>query len=1087
MRRMTSYRILILVFFVFTLSRAQVFASAPAVYTDAAGAITSTSATLNGRVDPSNSNTLYYFFYGTSETSVSRTALTEVLANSGLTAVHASISNLQAGTEYYFQLVAYNSTGTTKGNWLTFTTSPGPPTVSTKPATNIALTSATLNGTVNPGGDNTWYHFYYGQQETGGASTSSQEVTAASGLTTVSQGISGLQPGTLYYFQTVASNSSGQVQGTFQQFTTANMTIDFSPRSFDFGTVNICDSVTQTLYIVTISSNSGDFRGTMLDEPVGDFTFNCTGPYVQGCSIDVPSGENTQIATVTFHPTMVGTQGTDFRIVPQVDCYYQNKIYREGVDTIRISVSGTGQSPSNVNLTYLPASPYSFGDSPISLTNSKKLTIQKPTNLNCDIYGQVYGSDLSAPFSIAEGNLDFTLTNAKPETTVTLNFSPTSTGTFSGSFHIEYNVPNSPTNSVSYSLSGTGVSPSIDGDYILTDENADSVYLLRSGGSTMTLRKQYPSILTPGLSFVDPSGAVIVNGSMYIAEQGNASYSGAVYKINVQSDEYSKLPFNNFYGNFYPHDIQWIWGQLYILRQNFPALGGINSLIISDTNATSPVEIRFPPNICGSPTRLVDIGDTLYLTTYSSEASNYHPCVYFFSRASLADNNLDETEVDSISSNHAADRIIVVTKGINDTLDVWNFAQSSGMDTLSIYWHRQLCRTVAVQGNDAPYILDEGGGSFFLLRVDVDSLYQFSEYRSQPIGIGSAIFRKGGVYLAKSTLSVQSGTIGPGTTTTYSIGGHQVASIQWSTSGTLPQSVILSYYDRTYPPGSLTGHYADAYWTVDILGGTGYTYDLTLDYDSSLLNNITNEGSIIAAQGIGNGKWMPVFSSSVDISRKSVTLSGLSGSSALTVTATDTEDPLPATVMKLAATQTGKSVVTLNWTSGSEVNVAGFKIIKKTESDSSYQLIASYLSDPSLVAAGMVTSGKAYDYVDSKVLVGVTYDYEVIETSKDGIEKLFGPIRVAVTDNPTRFGLDQNYPNPFNPSTTISYQLPVSCHVVLDVYNNLGQKVETLVDKQQTLGNHSVVFDGSRLASGGYLYRLQAGSFVSVKKMLLVK
>lgn len=1079
----------------FTLPRVQVFANVPTVYTDPASAVTSTSATLNGRVDPSNDNTLYYFFYGTSETNVSRTPLTEVMANSGLTPVQASVSNLQPGTKYYFQLVAYNSYGTTKGSWLTFTTSPGLPTVSTQPATNIAITSATLNGTVNPGGDNTWYHFYYGQQESGGGSTSTQEVLGSSGLTSVSQSISGLLPGTLYYFQIVANNSYGQVQGAFQQFTTANMTIDFSPRSFDFRNVNICSSVTQTLYIVTMSNNSSDFNATMSAGTVADFTFECTGPHVQGCSLDVQPGQNTEIATVTFHPTSTGTQGTYFQITPNVACWYQGQVYNSA-NPIRISVTGTGQSPANVNLSYTPQTPFSFDNTAISLTSIETLTVEKPTTLDCDIDGVVHTTNLSPSFSIAEGNPSFTLTNASKDATLTLRFSPASAGTLGGSFQIEYNAPASPSNIDTYTLTGTGVLPLKDGDYVIPDEfdtPTTGVYLLRSSGSEMTERERVPSSLTSDLSFVSPTGATIVNGSMYVADQGGIASAGAIYKINIQSDAYTKLPIN-VSGNFSPHDVEWISGQLYVLRQQ-TSLGGINSLIIADTSGTNPpLEVPLPSNIiCGTPTRLVDIGDTLYLSTYLPTGSTNRPCIYFFRRSSLADKLTSLGEIDSIRYYHDPGRILTVSKGNRDTLYVWDYAQTSGIDSLFIYWHNQLCGKVAVAATDAaPYVEYAGGGSFYLL--ETGNLYQFneSEFGNQSIQIGRSILPAsqrpiGGAFMARTTLAVQSGTIGPGATTTYTIGGREVASIQWGRSGNTPQSVVLSYYDRTYPPGSLTGHYADAYWTINPTGGTGYTYDLTLYYDSSTLNNITDEDSIIVAESNGDGKWVPEFASSVNVFNKMVTLTGLSGSSVLTVTATDREEPLPATLVKLAATQTGKSTVTLNWATGSEVNVVGFKIVKKTESDSSYQLIASYLTDSSLVAAGTVTSGKSYDYIDSKVLVGVTYDYEVIETSKDGTEKLSGPLRVTVTDKPKKFILNQNYPNPFNPSTTISYQLPVSCHVVLNVYNNLGERVETLVDEGQALGNHSVVFNGSRLASGVYYYRFGAGNFAGVKKMVLVK
>ena len=88
---------------------------------------------------------------------------------------------------------------------------------------------------------------------------------------------------------------------------------------------------------------------------------------------------------------------------------------------------------------------------------------------------------------------------------------------------------------------------------------------------------------------------------------------------------------------------------------------------------------------------------------------------------------------------------------------------------------------------------------------------------------------------------------------------------------------------------------------------------------------------------------------------------------------------------------------------------------------------------------------------------------------------------------PTNFSLSQNYPNPFNPATVISYQLPTASRVTLKVFDMLGRQIATLVNGQMEAGMHQVSFDASRLASGVYIYQLQAGSFVASKKLVLLK
>ncbi len=87
----------------------------------------------------------------------------------------------------------------------------------------------------------------------------------------------------------------------------------------------------------------------------------------------------------------------------------------------------------------------------------------------------------------------------------------------------------------------------------------------------------------------------------------------------------------------------------------------------------------------------------------------------------------------------------------------------------------------------------------------------------------------------------------------------------------------------------------------------------------------------------------------------------------------------------------------------------------------------------------------------------------------------------------TTYSLSQNYPNPFNPTTVIDYTIPKESHVMLKIYDVLGQEVETLVNEEQNVGRYQVQFDGSRVASGVYFYRLVAGNHVVTKKMLLLK
>jgi len=116
------------------------------------------------------------------------------------------------------------------------------------------------------------------------------------------------------------------------------------------------------------------------------------------------------------------------------------------------------------------------------------------------------------------------------------------------------------------------------------------------------------------------------------------------------------------------------------------------------------------------------------------------------------------------------------------------------------------------------------------------------------------------------------------------------------------------------------------------------------------------------------------------------------------------------------------------------------------------------------------------------------------DDNRDGNREIYykkGAITTGIAanqnNNPTEYFIGQNYPNPFNPTTTINYQIPELSYVTLKVYDVLGSEVTTLVNEEKSTGSYEVEFNASTLPSGIYFYRLQAGSFVETKKMVLLK
>jgi hypothetical protein len=118
---------------------------------------------------------------------------------------------------------------------------------------------------------------------------------------------------------------------------------------------------------------------------------------------------------------------------------------------------------------------------------------------------------------------------------------------------------------------------------------------------------------------------------------------------------------------------------------------------------------------------------------------------------------------------------------------------------------------------------------------------------------------------------------------------------------------------------------------------------------------------------------------------------------------------------------------------------------------------------------------------------GSTTTAMYVQDVKVSLQTITGVEEDANAEIPIQYALDQNYPNPFNPTTTIGFALPMSGDVQLSVYDILGRKVVDLVNSNLPAGYHTVNFDASSLASGVYLYRITAGNFISVKKLMLLK
>jgi hypothetical protein len=132
-----------------------------------------------------------------------------------------------------------------------------------------------------------------------------------------------------------------------------------------------------------------------------------------------------------------------------------------------------------------------------------------------------------------------------------------------------------------------------------------------------------------------------------------------------------------------------------------------------------------------------------------------------------------------------------------------------------------------------------------------------------------------------------------------------------------------------------------------------------------------------------------------------------------------------------------------------------------------------------------------YDTPGWAVGVAVSGTYAYVADYNAGLlilrNDLVSDIAESASERPVKFELLQNYPNPFNPVTHIRFDLPEAGQVSLKIYNVTGQMVAELIDGYRKAGQHEVAFDATGLASGIYIYRIQAGEKIEQKKMLLVR
>ena len=217
------------------------------------------------------------------------------------------------------------------------------------------------------------------------------------------------------------------------------------------------------------------------------------------------------------------------------------------------------------------------------------------------------------------------------------------------------------------------------------------------------------------------------------------------------------------------------------------------------------------------------------------------------------------------------------------------------------------------------------------------------------------------------------------------------------------------------------------------------------------------------------------------------------------------DDPLFVQLSSFSA-ESGNSGVLVRWVTESEINQAGFEILKSSHQVDGYSSISDYRNNPDLMGHGNSSIKHEYLYIDRDVLVGQSYWYYLVDVELNGQRTYHGPVHVYLMNNkglkylssniPEELMLYPNFPNPFNSMTVIRFDIP-QLHVDLakvniTLFNSLGQKVITLFDEKLASGIYEFVWNGKdkkgvQVPSGVYIYSLKTENYIKSKKMLLVK
>ncbi|HEY6191176.1 MAG TPA: YCF48-related protein [Bacteroidota bacterium] len=1209
-------------------------ANAPSVTTTAASSVTTSSATMNGSVNPNGVSTTAWFEWGTSSTLSTFTSTTAQSVGSGTSAspVSANLTGLSLNTTYYYRVAGQNSGGTQKDGILSFTTGANLPTVTTTAASSVTTSSATMNGTVNPNGVSTTAWFEWGTSSTLSTFTSTTAQSAGSGTSAspVSASLSALSANTTYYYRVAGQNVAGTQKDAILSFTTsanlptvattsagsvtassATMNGTVNPNGaattawFEWGT-----SSTLTTFTATTAQSAGS--GTIASLVSANLTAlsanttyyyriaaqNSGGTQKDGILSFTTSANPPTVATAaagsvtSSSATLNGTVNPNGALTTAWFEWGTSSTLSSFSSTSGQSVgSGTSASPVSANLTGLSLNTTYY----FRVAGQNSGGTQKDAILS-------FTTGTNPPSVTTMGASSVTTSSAVTNGSVNPNGSPTMAWFEWGTSSTLSSFTSTSQQSVGSGTTATPVSAN------LTGLSLGTTYYYRAAGQnsggtqkntimSFTTGVNPPTVATSAASSVTTSsatmnGTVNPNGAAATAwfEWGtsstlstftsttaqsvgsgttDASVSANLTSLNANTTYYYRVAGQNSGGTQRDGILSFTTGA------NPPAV--VTTAATSVTSGSATVNGTVNPNGV-STVAWFEWGTSSTLSTYSSTSAQ---SMGSGTSASLASANLNSLSANTTYYYRVAaqngggtqkDAILSFTTGANPPTVATTAAGSVTTNSAT------LNGTVNPNGALATAWFEWGTSS---------TLSTFASTSAQSVGSGTSdspvsanltglsvnttyYFRVAGqnsggtqkdAILSFTTLDAPPAAPSPSSPANGATGLATSPTLSWAASagassyrcqlstdpafGTMTEddSNLTATSDVVGPLAFNTTYY----WRVNATNGAGTSsWSLTcsfttaggapsfsvnptsLNFGTVVIGTPLKDSVTVSNSGSGTLTIDTIYSLSTKYKVSPSNASVPAGGSQLVyVTFTPTNknavtsaivfkyngagspDSLPVTGKGGSAPRVRKNTTVINFgpVAPGSMKMDSFSLYNVTSSN---VVISSVVSTDTVfsvtptsatippadsqwfdVSATPLSEQQSSGYIIVNYADGSTPDSIFVQTDQiSGVKIIVG--------RPAEFALRQNYPNPFNPATTIRFELPEASIVTLTVYNILGQELTKLADGEMEAGVKTVVWNTSdqnigQVPSGVYFYRLSAKGlhsgveFGQVMKMTLIK